>query len=141
MNELRHLALKNAFVEIMIGETERKCLEMFIIEFLYQRADQHIKLSNNQITKDMPVGNISASMMYSTARFNAWMQAYTCDSSVQMSVKKNEAIDYFVDEYRKMLNENLTVLYGSREAGANRNRPSGVFFYFGGFFTYFLLVL
>jgi hypothetical protein len=73
----------------------------------YQRADQHIKLSNNQITKDMPVGNISASMMYSTARFNAWMQAYTCDSSVEMSVKKNEAIDYFVDEYRKMLNENL----------------------------------
>ena len=73
----------------------------------YERADQHIKLSNNQITKDIPLGEIGGSMLYSTARFNAWMQAYTCESSVEMSIKKNEAIDYFVEEYRKMLIENL----------------------------------
>jgi hypothetical protein len=73
----------------------------------FQRADEHIQLSNNQISNDIPVGNISASMMYSTARFNAWMEAYTCDNSVEMSIKKNETIDYFVEEYRKMLNENL----------------------------------
>jgi glycosyltransferase involved in cell wall biosynthesis len=34
--------------------------------------------------------------------------------------------------FEKMVAENLTVIYGSREAGANRNRPSGVLFYFGG---------
>ncbi|OGZ05342.1 MAG: hypothetical protein A3C93_04845 [Candidatus Lloydbacteria bacterium RIFCSPHIGHO2_02_FULL_54_17] len=34
----------------------------------------------------------------------------------------------------KMIAEDLSVLYGSREAGANRNRPSGVLFYFGGIF-------
>lgn len=73
----------------------------------YQRADQHIQLSNKQISKDIAVGNISASMMYGTARFNAWMEAYTCNSGVEMSVKKNETIDYFVEEYRKMLVENL----------------------------------
>ena len=73
----------------------------------YERADQHIKLSNNQISKDITVGNISASMMYSTARFNAWMQAYTCNSSIEMSLKKNETIEYFMEEYRKMLIENL----------------------------------
>ena len=73
----------------------------------YKRADEHIKLSNNQIIKDLPVGEVSASMMYSTARFNAWMNAYTCDNAVEMSVQKQETIDYFMEEYRKMLNENL----------------------------------
>ena len=73
----------------------------------YQRADQHIQLSNSQISKEIPVGSISASMMYSTARFNAWMEAYTCHSSIEMSIKKNETIEYFVEEYRKMLIENL----------------------------------
>ncbi|MFZ9046398.1 MAG: DUF3144 domain-containing protein [Cyclobacteriaceae bacterium] len=73
----------------------------------YQRADQHIQLSNNQISKDIPVGSISASMMYSTARFNAWMEAYTCTSGIEMKIKKDETVEYFVEEYRKMLLENL----------------------------------
>ena len=73
----------------------------------YKRADEHIKLSNNQIRKDIPLGEIGASMLYSTARFNAWMNAYTCDNGVEMQVQKTETINYFVEEYRKMLNENL----------------------------------
>lgn len=73
----------------------------------YKRADEHIKLSNNQISKDIPLGDISASMMYSTARFNAWMNAFSCDNSVEMKVQRQETIDYFIEEYRKMLNENL----------------------------------
>ena len=73
----------------------------------YQRADEHIKLSNNQIKKNIPLGEIGASMMYSTARFNAWMNAYSCDNVVEMKIKRQETIDYFMEEYRKMLNENL----------------------------------
>ena len=73
----------------------------------YERADQHIKLSNNQITKEIPLGEIGASMMYSTARFNAWMNAYSCDNAVEMKIKKQEAMDYFMEEYRKMLSDNL----------------------------------
>lgn len=33
---------------------------------------------------------------------------------------------------KKMIDEDLSVLYGSRETGANRNRHSGTLFYFGG---------
>lgn len=73
----------------------------------YKRADEHIKLSNNQISKEIPLGDIGASMMYSTARFNAWMNAYSCDNGVEISVQKQETINYFVEEYRKMLSENL----------------------------------
>ena len=73
----------------------------------YKRADEHIKLSNNQISKDIPLGDIGASMMYSTARFNAWMNAYSCNNGVEMQVQKQETIEYFMEEYRKMLIENL----------------------------------
>ena len=73
----------------------------------YERADQHIKLSNNQIRKDIPLGDIGASMLYSTARFNAWMNAHSVNNSVEMQVQKTETINYFVEEYRKMLIEDL----------------------------------
>lgn len=73
----------------------------------YKRADEHIKLSNNQIIKDLPVGKVGASMTYSTARFNAWMSAYSVRNGAEMQVQKKETIDYFMEEYRKMLNENL----------------------------------
>ena len=73
----------------------------------YKRADEHIKLSNNQISKDIPLGEISASMMYSTARFNSWMNAYSINNRDEMRVQKKETIEYFIEEFRKMLNENL----------------------------------
>lgn len=38
----------------------------------HDRADAHIHLSNAQITDAKP-GTVSASMMYSTARFNAYI--------------------------------------------------------------------
>ena len=81
-------------------------MEMYDDEF-YKRADEHIKLSNNQISKDIPLGDIGASMMYSTARFNAWMNAYSCNNGVEMQVQKQETIEYFVEEFRKMLKKNL----------------------------------
>ena len=73
----------------------------------YKRADEHIKLSNNQILKDIPLGKVSASMMYSTARFNSWMNAYSFKNGDEMREQKKESIEYFVQEFRKMLNENL----------------------------------
>ena len=73
----------------------------------YKRADEHIKLSNKQISKDIPLGEVSASMMYSTARFNSWMNAYRFKNGGEMINEKEETIEYFVEEYRKMLIENL----------------------------------
>jgi hypothetical protein len=73
----------------------------------YERADEHIKLSNSHISKDIPLGKISASMMYGTARFNSWIHAYRFNNAAEMKAQKQEAIDYFVEEYRKMLIENL----------------------------------
>lgn len=46
-------------------------------------------------------------MMYSTARFNSWVTACGWNNAEEMAAAKEEAIDYFVTEYRKMLEENM----------------------------------
>jgi len=73
----------------------------------YERADAHIHLSNDQISKNVGKGKVSASFMYSVARFNAYVSACGFDSSQGMSEEKEEIISYFVSEYRKMLDENV----------------------------------
>ncbi len=75
-------------------------------EKFYDRADQHISLSNDQL-KNESHGKVSASMMYSVARFNAWVSACGWNSGAEMKSGKAETLEYFVNEYRKMLEENL----------------------------------
>ena len=72
----------------------------------YDRADAHIHLSNDQL-KEIGSGKVSASMMYATARFNAWLTACGFESAESMKEMRAENIEYFVTEYRKMLEENL----------------------------------
>lgn len=73
----------------------------------YGRADAHIDLSNKQISDDTGHGKVSASMMYAAARFNAWVSATGWRNGQDMAASKQETIDYFLAEYRKMLDENL----------------------------------
>jgi len=72
----------------------------------FSRADEHISLANQQ-SKSASRGEASASLMYATARFNAWVSACGCDSGNELSDVRDEAIEYFTAEYRKMLEENL----------------------------------
>ena len=73
----------------------------------YERADAHIHLSNDQITGEIGRGKVSASNMYATARFNAWVSACGWSSGQEMAEAKQETLEYFVNEFRKMLEENL----------------------------------
>ena len=72
----------------------------------YNRADEHINLSNEQLQNESR-GKVSASMMYSVARFNAWVSACGWNNGKEMGSAKKETLEYFVDEFKKMLNENL----------------------------------
>lgn len=56
---------------------------------------------------NVSMGKVSASMMYSVARFNAWVSATGFDNEEEMSKAKQETIKYFVTEYEKVLIENL----------------------------------
>ena len=72
----------------------------------FDRADAHINLANEQL-KSETRGKVSASMMHGLARFNAWVSACGWHNGEEMQKSKGETIDYFVNEYKKMLEENL----------------------------------
>jgi hypothetical protein len=72
----------------------------------YARADAHIDLSNDQCRGERP-GRVSASMMYATSRFNAWVSATGFRSGEELANAREETIQYFVNQYRLMLEENL----------------------------------
>lgn len=72
----------------------------------YKRADAHIHIANEQIEK-VGRGKVSASMMYATARFNSWISACKAKSGDDLVEGKEKIIEYFVEQYREMLTENL----------------------------------
>jgi hypothetical protein len=73
----------------------------------YNRADAHIHLSNTQVSEEIGRGKVSASMMFSTARFNAWISACGWGSGDGMAAAREETIQYFMEQYRLMLEENI----------------------------------
>jgi hypothetical protein len=73
----------------------------------YVRADAHIHLANDQLGQVENRGMVSASMMYSVARFNTWVSACGFSSGDDMARAHDEMIEYFTEQYRLMLEENL----------------------------------
>jgi hypothetical protein len=72
----------------------------------YARADEHIRLSNDQL-KIIGPRKVSASMMYSLSRFNAWISARGFENAEQMAADRQSTLDFYLTEYRQMLEENL----------------------------------
>lgn len=72
----------------------------------YTRADAHIQLANEHLAGS-PRGKVSASFLYGASRFNAWVSACKCDSADELQQAKGEIVDYFLQQYRCTLVENL----------------------------------
>jgi hypothetical protein len=72
----------------------------------FDRAHEHLRVANEQLT-GVSQGQVSASMMYACARFNAWVSATNRDSAKDLKGAYGETIEYFVAQYRKMLVTNL----------------------------------
>ncbi len=87
----------------------------------YERADEHINLSNNQLKLESK-GKVSASMLYGTSRFNAWLSASGWNNGEEMKNAKEETLEYFVSEYRKMLDENLNDYINNFENYMNQKK-------------------
>ena len=75
-------------------------------EKFFARADAHIHLANDQLS-DAARGKVSASLMYAASRFNAWASASDLQSQQELKNKRDEVLDYFVGQYRAMLEENI----------------------------------
>jgi hypothetical protein len=76
-------------------------------EAFYDRADAHINLSNKQLREFRDLGKVSASMMFGTTRFNAWVSARNFKSGEEMAQAREAMLKYFCEQYRMMLEDNL----------------------------------
>ncbi len=72
----------------------------------YEMADAYIALANKQSSK-MDQGTVSATFLYAAARFNTFLVASASDSAEQFAARKDEISEYFVAEYKKMLEEHF----------------------------------
>ncbi len=73
----------------------------------YKRADEHIRLSNSQVSEEVSRGMVSSSFLYSAARFNAYVCASSFNSSKELIEGKEAAMAFFMKEYKNMLEENM----------------------------------
>jgi hypothetical protein len=66
-------------------------------------ADSFIQLANELAEKE-PQSKVSSAMLYAVARYNAFIFAISSDNLLE---EKEAAIEYFLEQYKKMLSENL----------------------------------
>ncbi len=72
----------------------------------WQRADEYIKMANTQAQNDS-VGDVGSSLLYAAARFNAFNVAFNVDGVEEMKKHKDDAVQFYTDQFKKMLKENL----------------------------------
>ena len=69
-------------------------------------ADTFIDLANEHIEK-APKENVGMAMLYAASRFNAFVVAAHCKTLDRFEADQNKAMEFFKEEYLRMLKENL----------------------------------
>ena len=77
----------------------------------FDRADAFLGVANGQLG-ETPAGQVSASMMFATARFNAFVAQA---QGLPPGEVDEETVRYFVGEYETMLRENLGQVLSARQ--------------------------
>lgn len=72
----------------------------------WKRVDALIHLANDQCDAADP-NEVGASTLYAAARFNAFIVAHNTGSAQNMALEKERVLEYFTDQYRKMLEDNF----------------------------------
>ena len=74
-------------------------------EEFFASVDKIIQLAN-EMNEQMATSRVSAILMYANARYNAF-NFFATDGKAE---NQSKAMDYFVEQYRKMLAENMEEL-------------------------------
>ena len=75
-------------------------------EAFWTAADSFINLANEQ-NKAIDRSTVAAGFLYAAARFNAFVIASQCGDKKAFETEKAAAIDYFVNQYKIGLTENI----------------------------------
>ncbi len=70
-------------------------------------ADRFIENANSLCELSDDAGKVSAALLYAASRFSAFVVASSAEDSADLETKQKEATDYFVDQFRLMMLENL----------------------------------
>ena len=72
----------------------------------WDMTDSFIQLANTHLNEAKP-SRVSASALFAASRFNAFVISAAAESKAQLIAEKESAIAYFLEQYEKMLRENL----------------------------------
>ncbi len=72
----------------------------------FRHADAHIDLSNRQLGES-DRGTVSSSLMFASARFNAWLLTSSARTPDEARAARETSLDYLARQYREMLADNL----------------------------------
>jgi hypothetical protein len=92
-------------VRPIMAEDENKTIQKMDKDF-FKRTDAFIKVAN-ELSTEHDLGKVSASMLYAAARFNAFIVASSAGSKEEAESNKDDAINYFAEQYRSMLKANM----------------------------------
>lgn len=70
-----------------------------IIDTFIDLANEHVNAGKGD--------NVSAAMSYAAARFNSFVAASSAGDLETLKSQKSEAIEYFVERFKNMLDDNL----------------------------------
>ena len=81
----------------------------------FERADEFIKQANEfsrveKGSQDNPAekrGQVSASMLFATARFNTWVAANNFKDGNEMRDAKDQVMSYLLQQFQMMLEDNF----------------------------------
>ncbi|AQS39944.1 Protein of unknown function (DUF3144) [Shewanella psychrophila] len=71
---------------------------------IFQLADQFIALANELSAKEQDVSKVGTAMRFAASRFNAFEASL---KSADLSAERDNAIEWFTNEYKEMLTDNL----------------------------------
>lgn len=71
---------------------------------IFQLADQFIALANELSGKENDVSKVGTALRFAASRFNAFEAAL---KSADLPAEKANALEWFTNEYKEMLNDNL----------------------------------
>ena len=87
----------------------------------WARADQFINLANEQ-SQEVSPGEVSSSLLFAAARFNAFVAAATARDIDELKKNKEDAIRYFSNQYYEMFVENMEDWIENYEKHINKNK-------------------
>lgn len=90
-----------------MSQTQDTSKENQADEKFYERVDTLIALANGYVKAEVHPAFANNSFMFAASRFNAWVVAAGYENGEEMAKEKDDILNFFVNQYKLMLQENL----------------------------------